>query len=310
MAICTRNHADGLSSVLGALVRQGQEALSGWTICVIDNGSSDHTAMVCESFSSQLPLRVVVEPTPGLSRARNRALAVPDWDCMVFTDDDVVLPDDWLIAWSSAFRERADFGWFGGAVDPCWPDGRPRWAREDELEVLIGPVVRHQLGTRSRSYREDDPRPIGANFGFRHETARRVGAFRVDLGHVAGTIGRGEETDWIQRAVEMGFEGWYEAKAVLAHPVPMSRLSVSYFWQLGVARGRARVRTTGSHGKPSRVRQLTQLLRGLRQACLGRGDRFRQCVANMGLEAGIRRELAARRHAEPATTHEPGSERP
>lgn len=294
VAICTRNRAASLQAVLDALSAQEGGLRSSWSILVVDNGSTDETLAVCRAYSGRILLRVVSEDRAGLSCARNRALGEPDWDCLVFTDDDVVLPTRWVEAWDRAFTAHADSGWFGGPVKPVWAHGKPRWVHADTPEILEGALVHHDLGAQPRLYRPEDGFPIGANFGFRRGAAERVGPFREDLGHVGGELGRGEETEWLGRAAALGIPGRFVPQARLGHPVPPDRLKLGFYWRLGAASGRACARMGTAVQAGGRLRQLTQLLRGLRQSLRGRGDRFRQCVFNAGFESGLRCERKAR----------------
>gem|GEM_PF-3766862 len=58
----------------------------------------------------------------------------------------------------------------------------------------------------------------------------------------------------------------------------------------GVAQGRMRQEA----GSGSYLRAGWALARGTRQWLIGRGDRFRQCVVNAGIEVGLRGERRER----------------
>jgi len=70
---------------------------------VIDNseGNSD-TRKVAHDYEA----RYILEPAPGLCRARNRALAECDTDLIVFLDDDVMPSPDWLLHMVEPFRNE------------------------------------------------------------------------------------------------------------------------------------------------------------------------------------------------------------
>ena len=46
-----------------------------WKLLVVDNGSTDATPQILDSFKRDLPLQVLDEPVPGKSRALNAGLA-------------------------------------------------------------------------------------------------------------------------------------------------------------------------------------------------------------------------------------------
>src|SRR4051812_49695895 len=108
-------------------------------VAVCTNRSPD---AALEALRSQVPaeaLTVVVsgrqdpaflsEPRPGLSRARNRALA---WaaeagaDVLAFVDDDAVVAPGWWQALGRRWDEAPEEGaCIGGAVPPPHPSGAP-----------------------------------------------------------------------------------------------------------------------------------------------------------------------------------------
>ena len=87
--ICTRNRADLLEQTLAGLARQTVER-SAYEIIVVDDGSTDHTAAVVESFCSTLPLTYVPQRPAGLASARNHCLFRTLAPIVLFLDDDDV----------------------------------------------------------------------------------------------------------------------------------------------------------------------------------------------------------------------------
>lgn len=62
-------------------------------LVVVDNDEAASSRFVAEAWKEQgLPLRYVVEKTPGISAARNRAVASARGDVLLFLDDDQLLP--------------------------------------------------------------------------------------------------------------------------------------------------------------------------------------------------------------------------
>src|SRR5688500_3500637 len=89
--ICTRNRADQLRRTLESAAAVDTPEHVSWELLVVDNGSTDHTPEVVESFSGRLPIRRVSEPEAGLSNARNRGVAEAKGDYICWTDDDVLI---------------------------------------------------------------------------------------------------------------------------------------------------------------------------------------------------------------------------
>jgi glycosyltransferase involved in cell wall biosynthesis len=75
---------------------------------IIDNDSSDATqAVIGQYVNHSLPVRTVIEQRLGLSAARNRAISESQCDILIFTDDDVIVPRDWIEGIASMYQDPA-----------------------------------------------------------------------------------------------------------------------------------------------------------------------------------------------------------
>src|SRR6476646_4081117 len=105
IAICTWNRADLLAQTLEQLTSLAPPAHVDWEILIVNNNCTDHTDAVIAAFRDRLPLRRVVEAVPGLCHARNCALRQAKGTWVIFTDDDVLVDEQWLCAfWRTAVR--------------------------------------------------------------------------------------------------------------------------------------------------------------------------------------------------------------
>ena len=120
VAICTYNRCALLEQTLENLTKVN-EPTGPWSILVVDNNSSDNTAGVVERYAERLSIRRVFEPTQGLSKARNRALREVSTDYIVFTDDDVLVAENWLVGLANAIKRYPDAAALGGPIEPWFP---------------------------------------------------------------------------------------------------------------------------------------------------------------------------------------------
>jgi glycosyltransferase involved in cell wall biosynthesis len=65
-------------------------------VIVVDNGSTDSTAAIAQSFLSKIPLRVVSTPRRSISAARNTGAALAQGSELVFVDADCRANPTWL----------------------------------------------------------------------------------------------------------------------------------------------------------------------------------------------------------------------
>ncbi len=107
--ITTYNRPDALSAVLAGYAAQRE---ARFELIVADDGSTDNTRRVVDSFSSQaaFPVVHVWQEDQGFRAAaiRNRALAATRADYVIFTDGDCV-PAPRFVAQHQRLAER---GWF------------------------------------------------------------------------------------------------------------------------------------------------------------------------------------------------------
>jgi glucosyl-dolichyl phosphate glucuronosyltransferase len=291
VAICTYNRAESLREVLQSMVAlRGRE--HPWQLFVIDNNSRDGTKDVVLSFSDRLPVTYCFEPEQGLSAARNHALRVTrEFTHLLFTDDDVRVDSNWLAQYREAFERYPAAGYFGGRVIPFYPAGKPRWLHDESLALIDGLLVRFHLGEAIRPFAANEQTPFGASFALSRRCIDRVGEFRTDLGVKGGIQGRGEEADYMERAIALGETGLYVGSAIVNHATDPRRLTLGYLYRYGIQKGIA-ARRMGSTQRASFLRALSFALRGLIQLAKGRGDRMRQCLINIGIERGLSLETS------------------
>lgn len=239
VAVCTRNRAHLLKNTLVSLNRMEKASELAWELLIIDNASTDDTRAIAGDFSSTLPLRYIVEPVPGLSRARNRAVREFKGDYLVWTDDDVRVERDWLLAYSEAFRKRPHAAVFGGPIRPEFEASPPAWLVEMLPEVASAYAVR-DIFAGARELSLPGPVPLGANYAI-HGDMQREYLYDVELGFSPSRPNlRGEETQVIRSILESGHTGWWVPEAGVRHWIPRERQTVKYLWLYYFGEGQRR----------------------------------------------------------------------
>jgi glycosyltransferase involved in cell wall biosynthesis len=171
--ICTFRRPEQLRRLLSTLAA-GSTRPPLEHVLVVDNDPSGTAAPVVEEFRSSLPdVRYVVEPTPGLSAARNRLaelVRASSAEFAVFLDDDQTVTPGWLdrlVATATEFEAAI----VAGAVVPKFETDEPAWiiqgpffARE---RFRTGSAVR-RLGIANVLVRADvlarSDKPFGESF--------------------------------------------------------------------------------------------------------------------------------------------------
>jgi L-malate glycosyltransferase len=122
----TLNGAHTLPRMLDSLENVAPPT-GGWKVVAVDNGSTDSTRDILEQRAVKLPMTVLTEPRRGKNAALNAGLAFVDGDLVALTDDDIILPADWLVSIEKIAAERAEYDIFGGPIYPIWEEPPSAW---------------------------------------------------------------------------------------------------------------------------------------------------------------------------------------
>ena len=288
VCICTHNRSQSLQQTLNSFASQIDVNSGRVELLVVDNNCTDSTPEVIEAFRKRLPIRKVIETRQGLSYARNRAVVEFQGDVLLFTDDDVRLEPSWLAAYLNAIRLFPDADYFGGRILPDWGLAKPRWIRDEPLSLINGALVWFDHGAETRPTLATEPTPWGASFAIRRRLFEKIGLFRTDLGTGGSGLGRGEETQFFIRAKRAGARGVYVGEALCFHAFDPKRFTLPALYRYGLACGRSQNAIADQPYRGSYDAAALFVARGIFQMLKGRGDRFRQCIVNAGIEIGTR----------------------
>lgn len=185
----------------------------------------DHNDELLAHLRRRLPDEVKIvanDGEPGLSSARNTAIALSRGEVVVFIDDDARPHPAWLAGLLAAFDDPA-VTVAGGRALPRWEDGQPGWFPDEFLWVV---------GCSYRGQAQSGParNPLGCNMAVRAAAFAHVGLFDPVMGRL-GTRPLGcEETEFCVRLARerAGAEIVLVAGAEVDHHVPRQRGTARY----------------------------------------------------------------------------------
>ena len=135
MVICCHNSGALLPITITHLKNQRVEGGLKWEVLVIDNASTDNTALAarqCWGDHGPAPLRVVEETRLGLSYARERAFDEASYYIVSFIDDDNWVTPEWVTTAWLCMSEDLELGAVGSAntavADAALPDWFARYS--------------------------------------------------------------------------------------------------------------------------------------------------------------------------------------
>jgi glycosyltransferase involved in cell wall biosynthesis len=186
VVVATRNRSDLLSECLASLM--AQRCRHDWRAIVVDNGSSDATREVVTSFAACEPrLSYVLEPRPGVNKARNRGLCEASTPFVLYVDDECTFPSGYLdIACDVA--AQAGVVCFGGPILARFQSTpvRPAWYKD----------VYGASSLPENNVRGAPPRLSAGNLGVSRAALRKIGGFDETFGPVGSRMRYGEE-NWL-----------------------------------------------------------------------------------------------------------------
>jgi glycosyltransferase involved in cell wall biosynthesis len=199
--ICTQNRSHAILNCLDAVVRSlSQAGPIEAEIVVVDNASTDDTSNIVRHWAETCAFHVqlLFEPEKGLSAARNCALRAAKGDLLVFTDDDCMLSETYIV---EALRYDAD------DREPVLRGGCVELGDPEDLPITIkSDPVRRQWSRSANSIRKENlgNAILGCNMTMRRILAQSVGMFDRRLG-AGSPIPGGDDIDYVFRAYLAGF---------------------------------------------------------------------------------------------------------
>jgi glycosyltransferase involved in cell wall biosynthesis len=182
-----------------------QQTYRNFELIILDQNAEGILEPFIRCYEEKFPL-LHLRSERGLSRARNVGLQHFSGDVVAFPDDDCWYAPDTLESVARALCEHSPCdGLTGRAVD----HGRP--ADYMSFSRRSGWLDRKNVWRRGISY----------SIFLRAGVIRAVGPFDESLGAGShyGALS-GEETDYLIRAIELGFRIYYSADLCIFHPFP------------------------------------------------------------------------------------------
>jgi len=204
VVICTRNRGNRIVTALQSVLENPYPALE---IVIIDQSTNTETCEAVRPFLVDPRLRYIPSQEQGAGRARNQGLREARGEFVLYTDDDCIVPANWIEKMLEAFHKDPKVTVVFCNVKPMNSnpaDGfTPSYFREAD-----------KLATNIRE--KCDARGIGAGMGLRREAALSFGGFDNYLG--PGTsFPAAEDGDIALRAILKGYYVYETTQVSVTH---------------------------------------------------------------------------------------------
>ncbi len=165
VVVAVRGNAAALPGLVAALAAQ-DVAVGDVELVVVDNHTRP-AALAVFVENTPVPTRVVHEPRPGLSRARNTGIRGARGDYVLITDPDARPATSWVRRLVAAL-ERTGAYCAGGKVVPRWTGARPPRLDPRVARLFVPPVWPDRVSPLAAPYWL-----VGCNLGFRRDPLPR-----------------------------------------------------------------------------------------------------------------------------------------
>jgi glycosyltransferase involved in cell wall biosynthesis len=220
--------------------------MGAWKLLIIDNGSTDESLDIINSYRNLLPLELFTEPIAGKNRALNRAMAALEGDLIVITDDDAVPQGAFLTAWSRFITSKQEYDIFGGTIEPYFDAEPPLWLLRDQYQ--FGAL----FAVRDLPEGPIEPTEIfGPNMAVRRWVFDHGYRFNENIGPDGSdpNYPMGSETEFCRRLGRQGISAWFAREPVVRHIIRPFQISNAYCARRAYRHGRGVARQLGDSGR-------------------------------------------------------------
>ena len=229
--IPTRNREKVLKKALESLTKQTLEQ-KYFEVIVVDNGSTDNTKEVVESFLEKIDnLVYIYDDNPGLHVGRHRGLLASKSDILVYGDDDIEATPTWLEGVLKSFKDK-NVVLVGGKNLPNFESTPPEWIKQlweqGGNEKILGSLSIIDLGDEIK---EISPYYVfGCNFSIKKEILLEAGGFHPDGMPQEIIKYRGDGESYVSKYIkEKGYTVVYNPEASVYHLCSSMRMTKKYF---------------------------------------------------------------------------------
>lgn len=217
----------------------GQAGLNACEVILVNNGFSKAREKELQSQFSFL--KIIQEPTPGLTHARRAAFHVASGDFFLCIDDDNFLEAGFLKALIDFVTRHSSLGCICPVVLPRWEVVPPVWLQNFGVRCLSYTVPNERHGIPEEKVWQHPntqgwPWPPGGGMIIHRRIAEDYLSSsdkkRLGFGRVGKGLGGCEDQDIYLRFKNLGMDVGFSEKLVLYHHIPEARTRYDYLFKV------------------------------------------------------------------------------
>lgn len=228
--LCCYNSAKRLPETLAHLARQQFDCGLDWELILVNNNSTDNTALLAEQIWSSLGsptlLKIIDQVKSGLSHAREKGMQMAKFDLLLWCDDDNWLCDNYIQTAYTIMKDNPSIGALGGWCEAAFEKEKPEWFDAQAKYFAVS-----KQGRQSGDITNKKGCVYGAGMvlrkshwielkkqGFKHLLSDRVGK----------KLSSGGDTEYCYALRLMGYKIWFNEGLYFQHFMSNERLHLEY----------------------------------------------------------------------------------
>lgn len=242
--VCCFNSSSRLQPTLEHLYQQKKIPVESWEVIVVDNASSDDTAVraatIWESFASRKPaFKIISEPKAGLSAARDKGIQESGFKFVLFCDDDNWLNETYLADALAIMNGCPGIGALGGKGLPVFEGKEPPHFWKNQYHVLAVGSQWHTAGDIT----EDRGVLYGAGLVLNKEAYNvLIEKFNFDFqvsDRIGDSLASSGDHELCLALKRIGYKIYYNEMLTFKHYIPKRRTTISYYKNLFLSFGKS-----------------------------------------------------------------------
>ncbi|MEO7035143.1 MAG: glycosyltransferase [Polyangiaceae bacterium] len=207
VVVATRNRGRKIVPLLESVLAGSEPSFE---MAIVDQSTNDETRLAIEPFLVDQRIKYVHSSLPGTSRARNAGAAMTTAPILVITDDDCLVPVDWLTSISAPFALHAQVGVVFCNVKAV-PVDKP-----GHTPQIRFPASRAVESVQAAWANSRKGLSLGAGMAVRRKAFEDVQGFDIVLGPGA-TFQAAEDNDLAWRALVKGWWVFEDSDTTVMH---------------------------------------------------------------------------------------------
>lgn len=234
IVICCYNSSKVIRQTLINICTQKVPENIPWEVIVVDNASTDNTSQIAQevwdNHNCLIPFKIVEEPLPGLSAARQKGIESSKYEYIIFCDDDNRLMSDFVRLVFEIMNSNKEIGVLGGQSKAEFEITPANWFKEWKNSFAIGRQSENDGDiTQTRGF------VWGAAMAVRKDAWEKLisGGFKSLLTDRKGnTLSAGGDTEICYAIRNEGWKIWYDSRLKFKHFISAERLNWKYLRKL------------------------------------------------------------------------------